>query len=984
MRIAACVALLLSWPCLAQARQAAPASAPAAGPHAEEGRPFIRNYRPREVSGEGQNWAIVQDARGVIYVGSNAGVIEYDGATWRLIETPTIDTVRSLDIDANGRIYAGSVSEFGYLAPDAVGKLQWVSLLNRVPAEAREFGDVWRTFATPAGVIFQTNRVIFRLANDKISVIRPTARMGRASFLDGQLYATVADSGLNVLEGDHFKKLPGTEALAREPFPVVLRYDQRHLLIGTRSNGLFLYDGASLAPFATAADARLKPNTLYRGLALPDGTFALGTTNAGFVIIDRQGHQLAAIDQASGLGSNAAYYMMRDREGALWLAGGRGLSRVETESPASFFDQVDGYQDALDLRRHDGRLYLATTVGLSYLRSATLDDPRRFGSVTGPNTQCWSFETVPDSAGQRPAALVAGCSSGLYQVSGTTSQAISAVDGSINVSVLLRSKAVPSRLWVGRFDGLGSYRWENGRWIDEGALSNVVDQIRTLYENPDGSVWAGTASTGLLRLTFATTPRPGEPRPAVSVRRFGVADGIPEGGVGVMRIGDAPAFTRWGSTHDRVILRYDTSKGAFVVDHSFDGVARDPLQSGFGVVTGPDGTLIADFGKGPAILTRAADGSWSVDRATLARFGTQNGSPPLVEPDRVVWLTPNDSLVRIELGRAAKTAAVPFSTLVRQVTANQNRGLYAGSTAMPAPRLPSTDDSFRFEFAAPTFADEAATEYQSPARRVRPRLVAVDARGAPRLHQPRDSATIASASARATSSARSATRPLTRSPSCRRGIGRGGRISATLPSLACAALRRRAAAAPPRGRQGARARAVRRSTPASRGRRGAGGTESEGKKNVELLSEMGREITASLDFDTIFGRLYERVNQLADADVFGVGLYHPERQRDRIPLAIEKRQALRALHPRHDRSATSSRSGASSTASRCSSTTCAPSTGKYISTLRRASAAARGRHRCRRSRSRSSTCRSSPRIACSASSRSRASRRTPTPSITST
>ena len=258
--------------------------------------------------------------------------------------------------------------------------------------------------------------------------------MGRASFLDGQLYATLADSGLNVLEGDHFRKLPGTEALAREPFPVVLRYDQRHLLIGTRSNGLFLYDGASLAPFATAADARLKPNTLYRGLALPDGTFALGTTNAGFVIIDRQGHQLAAIDQASGLGSNAAYYMMRDREGALWLAGGRGLSRVETESPASFFDQVDGYQDALDLRRHDGRLYLATSVGLSYLRSATLDDPRRFGSVTGPNNQCWSFETVPDSAGQRPPALVAGCSSGLYQISGTTSQAISAVDGSINVS----------------------------------------------------------------------------------------------------------------------------------------------------------------------------------------------------------------------------------------------------------------------------------------------------------------------------------------------------------------------------------------------------------------------------------------------------------------------------------------------------------------------------------------------------------------------
>ena len=65
-------------------------------------------------------------------------------------------------------------------------------------------------------------------------------------------------------------------------------------------------------------------------------------------------------------------------------------------------------------------------------------------------------------------------------------------------------------------------------------------------------------------------------------------------------------------------------------------------------------------------------------------------------------------------------------------------------------------------------------------------------------------------------------------------------------------------------------------------------SESEGKKNVELLSEIGREITSSLDFDTIFGKLYERVNQLADADVFGVGLYHPERQEIEYRLAIEK------------------------------------------------------------------------------------------------
>ena len=52
----------------------------------EEGRPFVRTYAPLDVNAAGQNWAIVQDKRGVIYVGSQSGVIEFDGVNWRLIE----------------------------------------------------------------------------------------------------------------------------------------------------------------------------------------------------------------------------------------------------------------------------------------------------------------------------------------------------------------------------------------------------------------------------------------------------------------------------------------------------------------------------------------------------------------------------------------------------------------------------------------------------------------------------------------------------------------------------------------------------------------------------------------------------------------------------------------------------------------------------------------------------------------------------------
>ncbi len=461
---------LTAAPAFSQQQPSAPA------PNPEEGRPFIRAYAPSELGGAGQNWAMVQDRRGVVYVGSQSGVLEFDGANWRLIETPTLDTVRSLAIDDSGRIHVGAVGDSGYLAPDASGELHYVSLLDRVPKEARTFSDVWRTFATPQGVYFQTEEYVFRWADDAIRVIRPVSRFYRSSLLDGRLYLAMPESGLNVLEGDTFRLLPGTAALAREVYPVILRYDDKRLLIGTRRNGLFLYNGATLVPFPTEVDAVIKANSLYRGVRLANGTIGLATTGSGLAIIDRQGHRVTVLDEAHGLPSNSLYCLMVDREGALWSATERGIARIETPSPVSFFDRNDGYLGGFDVTRHDGRLYFAEQSGVSYLHDATPGDPSRISRIPGLVNQCWSFEEVKDPAGRRPAAFVVACSDGLYEIQGTKAVPIRATtDDSYRSSVLLTSKVDPTRLWVGLFDGLASFRWVDGHWIDEGRVEPTRD-----------------------------------------------------------------------------------------------------------------------------------------------------------------------------------------------------------------------------------------------------------------------------------------------------------------------------------------------------------------------------------------------------------------------------------------------------------------------------------------------------------------------------
>jgi ligand-binding sensor domain-containing protein/signal transduction histidine kinase len=59
-------------------------------------------------------------------------------------------------------------------------------------------------------------------------------------------------------------------------------------------------------------------------------------------------------------------------------------------------------------------------------------------------------------------------------------------------------------------------------------------------------------------------------------------------------------------------------------------------------------------------------------------------------------------------------------------------------------------------------------------------------------------------------------------------------------------------------------------------------------RNISLLSDIGRRITANLDSEAIMTMLYEQVHALMDASVFGIGIYRPEQELIEYPFAMEK------------------------------------------------------------------------------------------------
>ena len=59
-------------------------------------------------------------------------------------------------------------------------------------------------------------------------------------------------------------------------------------------------------------------------------------------------------------------------------------------------------------------------------------------------------------------------------------------------------------------------------------------------------------------------------------------------------------------------------------------------------------------------------------------------------------------------------------------------------------------------------------------------------------------------------------------------------------------------------------------------------------RNISLLSDIGRRITANLDSEAIMSMLYQQVHALMDASVFGIGIYRAEQELIEYPFAMEQ------------------------------------------------------------------------------------------------
>lgn len=701
----------------------------------------LQNYTSRIYNALPQNWALLQDRRGVMYIGNNQGVLEYDGVHWRLISVANETNVRTLCMDSTGRIYVGAFDEFGYLLPDESGKMQYKSLVQHVPKDDRGFGDVWISVAAKDGIYFQSSGRIFRWDGQNIRSWKAETSFHRMYLVNGHIFVRQREIGLQELFNETIISFKGGEVFKDESIDGMLPFGVKasgapsdNILICTRKQGLFVMKPSPremvdrggppyiLEKFKTQVDPFLFNNIAYH--LLKNGPlYSIATATKGNVILDPDGNLVSYLDKNNGLQDESIFSQFADASGNLWLATSNGLSKTNLNSPVTKFSDQTGLNGTVqDVIRHNGSLFAATSLGVFRLQHGYIEDGERFSDASfeklaGINEECWDL-----------LSFHSGSHSMLLLV---TSASVSLIDDQFSKKEILackpwsiyQSRSDSMRIYIGLENGLASIYWNGSQWQKEVNPEVITESIQTIREDKDGTIWLGHTQ-GLLRLNFN---KPGFRREIragdYTLAKYDTTHGLAEGDVKPFEVEGRIIF---GTSEG--IFTYDGKKftpNSFLGDvfasgtHQIHRMAPDPVSGNIWMETYITKTGKFDFGY----LQKENDGKYHWVTRPFLPYTDEIMHSIYHDRDGVTWFGGASGLYRFDSQRF-NNDSLKFHALIRKVIIGKDSALFNGTffdslgtsvltqNASLVMDLPFSLNSMIFEFSAPNFLNERFDMYQ--------------------------------------------------------------------------------------------------------------------------------------------------------------------------------------------------------------------------------------------------------------------------------
>ena len=413
--------------------------------------PPIQNYTPSEYGSESQNWAISQGMDKTIFVANNAGLLSFNGASWALYPSPNESIIRSVHVIGE-RIYTGCYMEFGYWQPDDKGTLVYTNLSNKIDLDLLEDEEFWGILELGEYVVFQSHSriYVFNIEDHSVNIIDSDSFLPKMFRIGQNIYFQKMGQGLFKIENGR-DLLVDESALLKNDELINMFQRANNLLVLTKNNGFYeIQEDGPIKWENQSVD--LSNVSIYSGLQLKNGGFALGTISHGLILIDSEGTQLEHIDQAKSLQNNTVLALYEDVDNNIWLGLDVGISHINSSSSFRMYPDRAGHVGSVYASAiKDGNLYLGTNQGLFYKPINTTTD---FQFIPETHGQVWWLDEINGE-------LFCGHHTGTYSVENDKVKKISNVQGTWKVGEILNR---PNLLLQGNYDGLYVLEKKNKTW----------------------------------------------------------------------------------------------------------------------------------------------------------------------------------------------------------------------------------------------------------------------------------------------------------------------------------------------------------------------------------------------------------------------------------------------------------------------------------------------------------------------------------------
>jgi serine phosphatase RsbU (regulator of sigma subunit)/ligand-binding sensor domain-containing protein len=680
----------------------------------ERGSPFIRNFKPKkDYNGHSQNWTVLQADNGLLYVGNNNSLLEYDGVNFTPVEG--LSVLRCLNIDKNGILYAGAKSEFGYFRTDSTGKLNYVSLSKALSEENKKFGNVWKVIVKGDDIFFNAFEAIFHYKNFELQkVYKPETSFFLCFLIDNELYVSELKKGLKKLEHGEFKLVKNGEKVATDRVYNMLKYDKESILLGSRRMGFYLYNPQSneFTKFSTEADSAILKGKYAAVVKSEDKYILFGTTagESGVVVTDKQGKLVQLINKNTGLQDNIVFDIVQDQQQGFWLPLNNGLSRVELNYPITNWNEINGLEGnkCYSVIRYKGKIYVGTAQGVYALEKNGL-----FKKIEGNATlHIWNFIVykTPDNK-----ELLLFCNqNGIWKIE--DNKAIFMADAN-NAYVMLAMRENPKYLLCGTREGITVLEYAKDKFIEKVKIKELEGEVRNLLYDATGNLWTVVEKRGVYKLNqFSNTDF--QPQ---QIQKFGTEQGIDlNNDIKLCLYNDKVMI----ATVSKIFQQTATGIEPFTLNKEFEDKSKSINQL---MSDNHNNLWIGAVEENDKLLLGYMKPNREFYNKIFRRLPLMEINGLYADSANIIWMATSEGLFRYDASMTFEPTK-NFTTLIRKVALENDSVLFHGhyadftkgrwknvnsQTAFFTPTLPYQFNSLIFHYAAPTFDGSSGSQEYS-------------------------------------------------------------------------------------------------------------------------------------------------------------------------------------------------------------------------------------------------------------------------------